>query len=147
MADVAPNGRTLPEAAGEWNPARPDGFILKDEWRSKMLNNKIIGFIGSGNMGEALINGLLVSEQSRPEQIICSDVREDRLDELKTRYGIQTTTDNKQVVKTSDIIILAVKPQILAEVIKEIADGLDISKIIISIAAGVPMPAIESLLA
>ncbi len=111
-----------------------------------MLNNKSIGFIGSGNMGEALINGLLVSGQSRQENIICSDIRQERLDELKSRFGIQITTDNNQVVKAADIIILAVKPQILAEVISEIAEGLDMSKVIISIAAGVPMAAIESLL-
>jgi pyrroline-5-carboxylate reductase len=111
-----------------------------------MLNNKTIGFIGSGNMGEALINGLLVSGQSQPDNIICSDIRQERLDELKTQFGIRTTTDNIQVIETADIIILAVKPQIMADVVSEIADVLDLTKVVISIAAGVPMEAIESLL-
>jgi pyrroline-5-carboxylate reductase len=111
-----------------------------------MLKNKTVGFIGSGNMGEALISGLLVSKQSLPENIICSDIRQERLDELHERFGVRTTPDNSQIVKQADIIVLAVKPQIMAEVINEIAESLDITKVIISIAAGVPLVAIETLL-
>lgn len=111
-----------------------------------MLNKKTIGFIGAGNMAETLLGGLISSNQSKSEHIICSDVRQPRLDELAKQYGIQTTTDNKEVIKASEIIIYAVKPQIIAEVFKETADILDTSKLIISIAAGVPMAAIESLL-
>lgn len=111
-----------------------------------MLNNKIIGFIGGGNMGEALISGLLATQKSVPDHIICSDVRQERLDELQQRFAIQTTMDNLAVIKAADIIIYAVKPQIIAEVIKETADALDMTKLVISIAAGVPLAAIESLI-
>lgn len=111
-----------------------------------MLSNKTIGFIGAGNMAETLLGGLISSGQSKPEHIICSDVRQVRIAELAEQYGIQTTTNNKAVVKESEIIIYAVKPQIIAEVLKETADILDTSKLIISIAAGVPMAAIESVL-
>ena len=109
-----------------------------------MLNNKKIGLIGSGNMGEALISGLIGSSSAPAKNIICSDVREDRLEFIKNTYGIATTTDNLKVVTSSDIIVYAVKPQIMASVLKETADSLDMSKLIISIAAGVPMAAIES---
>ncbi len=111
-----------------------------------MLNSKKIGFIGSGNMGEALISGLIVSESAIAENIICSDVREEQLQSLEEKFGVRTTTDNNQVVTWSDIIIYAVKPQMMAAVLRETADCLDMSKIIISIAAGVPMAAIESCL-
>jgi pyrroline-5-carboxylate reductase len=111
-----------------------------------MLNNKTIGFIGAGNMAETLLSGLISSKQSQPEHITCADVREARLAELAKQYGIQTTSDNKAVIKAADIIIYAVKPQIMAEVIKETAGALDISKLIISIAAGVPLTAIELLI-
>ena len=111
-----------------------------------MLNNKTIGFIGAGNMAETLLGGLINSKQSKPENIMCSDIRESRLEELEKKYGIQSTTENIAVVNASEIIIYAVKPQIIAEVLKETADTLDMSKLIISIAAGVPMVAIESLL-
>ncbi|MGD9364212.1 MAG: pyrroline-5-carboxylate reductase [Desulfobacteraceae bacterium] len=111
-----------------------------------MLNNKTIGFIGAGNMAETLLSGLISSKQSEPQNIICSDVRQTRLEEIAKQYGVRTTTDNKEVIKTSEIIIYAVKPQIIAEVLRETADLLDMSKLIISIAAGVPMVAIEALL-
>jgi pyrroline-5-carboxylate reductase len=111
-----------------------------------MLNSKKIGIIGSGNMGEALISGLVSSGSIPAESIICSDVREERLEFIKDTYGIVTTTDNLEVVAASDIIIYSVKPQIMAAVLRQTADSLDMSKLIISVAAGVPMTAIESCL-
>ncbi len=111
-----------------------------------MLNDKKIAIIGTGNMGEALISGLIVSGSSKPKNIICTDVRESKLDEIKKEYGVRTTTNNVEAVEVSDIIVYAVKPQIIAAVLKETAAILDMSKLVISIAAGVPMPAIESCL-
>ena len=98
-----------------------------------MLNDKTIGFIGAGNMAETLLSGLISSNQSKPANIICSDVRLKRLDQLKERYGIGTTPDNQTVIQSSEIIVYAVKPQIMAEVIRETAGALDMSKLIISI--------------
>ncbi|MDI6764051.1 MAG: pyrroline-5-carboxylate reductase [Thermodesulfobacteriota bacterium] len=109
-----------------------------------MLRNKQIGFVGSGNMGEALIHGLLHGHLCRPEQILCSDVRPERLKTIREKYGVRGTSHNSEVVKQSDIVILAVKPQIMKQVIEEVAKHLDLTKLIISIAAGVPLDAIES---
>ncbi len=109
-----------------------------------MLQNKKIGFIGSGNMGEALISGLVQSKAAKPENIICSDVAEDLFAELEKKYKITTTTDNIEVARESDIVVYSVKPQILGAVLKETASALDTSKLIISIAAGVPLAAIAS---
>ena len=111
-----------------------------------MLNEKTIGFIGSGNMGEALISGLLNSGSSTPQRIICSDVRKDRLEELQERFGIATTENNLTLIARSDIVVYAIKPQIMAEVLRETADGLNVEKLVISIAAGVPLPAMESVI-
>ncbi len=111
-----------------------------------MLTDKKISFIGTGNMGEALISGLICSGSSRPENITCSDVREDNLDAVKKKYGVATTISNIEAVKAGEIVVYATKPQIIATVLKETADYLDMSKLIISIAAGVPMPAIETCL-
>jgi pyrroline-5-carboxylate reductase len=107
---------------------------------------KKLGILGSGNMGEALVSGLVNSGSSKPEDIICTDVREDRLGELQKRFGVRTTANNVEAVIQSDVVIYAVKPQLMAEVLKETADALDMSKVVISIAAGVPLRAIESLL-
>jgi pyrroline-5-carboxylate reductase len=111
-----------------------------------MLNDKKIGFIGCGNMGEALISGLVLSGAAKPENIICSDVRQDQLEIIHEKYKIATTTNNLEVIQKAQIVIYATKPQILHTVLKETAAELDMSKLIISIAAGVPLAAIESCL-
>ena len=109
-----------------------------------MLKNKQVGILGTGNMGEALIHGLLHGHLCRPDQIFCSDVRPERLKVIREKYGVKTTSHNTEVVKQSEIIILSVKPQIMKQVVEEIAKYLDLSKLIISIAAGVPLDAIEA---
>jgi len=97
-------------------------------------------------MGEALVSGLISSASSKPKNIICTDTREAKLKAIQEKYGVRTTPNNPEAVADSDIIIYAVKPQIMAAVLNETAEKLDMSKLIISIAAGVPMEAIESCL-
>jgi len=109
-----------------------------------MLRNRQVGLVGTGNMGEALIKGLIHGHVCKPEQIFCSDTRLERLKAIRETYGVKGTSHNIEVVKHSDILILAVKPQIMKEVVHEVAKYLDLSKLIISIAAGVPLDAIES---
>ena len=111
-----------------------------------MLVGRKLCFLGCGNMGEALVSGLVLSGSAKPADIICTDVREERLEELRTRYGVRTSAQNVEAVAQSEIIIYAVKPQLMAEVLKETADQLDLSKLVVSIAAGVPLRAIEALL-
>ena len=111
-----------------------------------MLKDKKISVIGTGNMGEALVSGLISSGSTDPANIICTDIRENQLDSVKEKYGVATTVDNLDAVKAAEIIIYAVKPQIIASVLRETAAGLDMSKTVISIAAGVPLAAIESCL-
>lgn len=108
-----------------------------------MLRRKKIGFLGSGNMGEALISGLVQGRHCRPDQILCSDVRPERLKVIRERYGVRGTSRNSEVARQSDILILAVKPQILKRVMSEVSKYLDFKKLIISIAAGVGLDVIE----
>jgi len=103
-----------------------------------MLNNKIVAIISTGNMGDALVSGLIGSGSSKTGNIICSDVRQEKLDRIKSRYKVRTTTSNLKAVTEADVVIYAVKPQIMAMVLKETAVKLDMNKLIISIAAGVP---------
>jgi len=109
-----------------------------------MLQDKKIGFIGSGNMGEALVSGLVLSKATKPENIICSDIFPETLNAIHEKYGVLTTSDNIEVCEKSEIIIYATKPQILGSVLKETAPALDKSKLVISIAAGVPLAAIAA---
>jgi len=111
-----------------------------------MLKKKKIGFIGGGKMGSVLINGILSHNLMPAENLSLSDVAKDRLEDIKKTYGVNGTADNKKVVRDADIVILAVKPQIIAEVLKEIAGVIDKRKLIISIAAGISTQYIEGLL-
>jgi len=101
------------------------------------LKGKKVGFVGSGNMGEALIKGLTVANVVPGEMIWASDVRGDRLKELGRTYGIQLASDNLQLVREVDVVIMAVKPQIMAPVLREIASVFSRRKLMISLAAGV----------
>ncbi len=112
----------------------------------KKLGKKI-GFIGAGNMGEAMINGLIKSGLCEPARIWASDVREARLRQLKDTYKINITGENKELFDQVDIVILAVKPQHMDEVLHGIADTFPQTikgvKLIISIVAGFPIKRIE----
>src|SRR3990170_521403 len=99
---------------------------------------KKIGFVGAGNMAEALVKGLLASGVFTREQIILSDVIQERLHLMSSIYGVKTTPKNKDVVKSSDLIILAVKPNMVSRVLSEIKGLLTSKKVLISIAAGIP---------
>jgi pyrroline-5-carboxylate reductase len=95
-------------------------------------------------MGEALVSGLVLSKAAKPENIICSDVFPDTLKAINEKYGVVTTSSNIEVCEKSEIILYATKPQILGSVLKETAPALDKSKLVISIAAGVPLAAIAA---
>lgn len=108
--------------------------------------DKNIGFIGAGNMAEAMIRGLLRGGDFAPQQISASGPRAERIGELRERYGIEGTTDNHVPAK-AQIVVLSVKPQILSRVLDEVAKSIRPDALVISIAAGVPVEAIQSRLA
>lgn len=111
-----------------------------------MLKNKKIGIIGSGKMGSVLISGIVSHNLTSSRNITVSDVMKDLLDDIKKNYGVSVTGDNKKVVRDADIIILAVKPQIIADVLEGIAGVVNTGKLIISIAAGISTQYIEGYL-
>lgn len=95
-----------------------------------------IGFIGMGNMSAAIIGGILGKGMIEPEQIMVSRRSEDKLKEYQSQFGIHVTTDNKEVTAQSEIVVLAVKPQFLEGVIKEISPSIKENQVVVSIAAG-----------
>jgi pyrroline-5-carboxylate reductase len=105
--------------------------------------DRSIGFVGGGNMAEALIRGLVRGGHVPAEQVSASGPREERLAELKASYGIRTSLDNREVARQSQIVVLSVKPQILDRVLLEISDAVTPGALVISLAAGVSTAAIE----
>ena len=108
------------------------------------MENRKIGLLGAGNMAGALIRGLLGSKSLRPEQIRASDVRADQLAELENSYGILTHSDNSELLAWANVVVLAVKPQVVGQVLDQIASQIKSDTPLISIAAGVPLAAIEA---
>jgi len=111
-----------------------------------MLKRKKISFIGGGKMGSALIKGILSRNLIAPDKVTVSDVVMEQIEGLRTTFGVLATKDNKKAVRDADIIILAVKPQNMAEVLEEISGSIDKGKLIISIAAGISTGFIEEYL-
>jgi pyrroline-5-carboxylate reductase len=105
--------------------------------------NKRIGFIGCGNMAQAMIGGIVKSNLVPKENIMGSNSGEKNLNITKEKFGILTTHSNKEVAAFSDILILAVKPHIYPSVIEEIKNDVKKDVIIVTIAAGISMDFIE----
>lgn len=97
-----------------------------------------IAFVGGGQMAEALIGGLLSAKLCGPDRIWATDTVAGRLDHLKTRYGIRVGGQNREAVAWADVVVLAVKPQVLDGVLKEIGAQLS-HALVVSVAAGVPI--------
>ena len=102
-----------------------------------------LGFIGCGNMAQAMITGILEQKIYKKEDLIISDPREDQIAAMKEKFGIEVTTNNHKVAEESDILVLSVKPQVYPTVIKEIREDIRKKQIIVTIAAGVAMAKTE----
>ena len=110
-----------------------------------MALERSIAFIGAGNMAGALIRGLLGTNTVAPERIVASDVDTARLEVLGSELGIRTSTDNAEAVRGADVVVLATKPQVLAQALPGVAAALEPDALLISIAAGVSSKLIERL--
>ncbi len=125
---------------------------------------KKLGFVGGGNMAEALMRGLLDKKLFAPASLIASDVDSSRRQQIKRRLKVETTDDNLEVLRSASAILLAVKPQNIDEVVQELATAMDRDggsstakdkaarplklkdRLFISIAAGVPLARLTRLL-
>jgi pyrroline-5-carboxylate reductase len=109
-----------------------------------MLSGKVVGIIGAGNMGEVLIRGLIQSGKIKKNDLMASDVSEDRRNHISKTYGIRTTASNVEVVGKSSIVIIAVKPQNISSLLDELSASSHEGHLFISIAAGITTDRIAS---
>lgn len=106
------------------------------------LQGKKVGFIGAGAMAEALITGM-VKAGMEPGFIFASDRNNQRLQQLHEKLGINTCILNKDIVDQVDILVLAVKPQVVGPVLQEIKGSLQLPQLVLSIAAGITTSFLE----
>ncbi len=97
-----------------------------------------IGFVGAGNMGEAMIRGILAAKLVAPEEVIVQDVAPGRADVLRGRFGVSVAKDLAELFGRCGTVIFAVKPQAVKEALRAVPSRAARGKLVISIAAGVP---------
>ncbi len=102
-----------------------------------MPTPKQLAFLGGGNMAEALIRGLLSAHLFEPGDLIVSDVQTDRLDYLRTTYHVRTAHSNADAAGQVEAVLLAVKPQVVPQVLADVRETIGESHLLVSIAAGV----------
>ena len=105
-----------------------------------------IGFIGAGNMAEALIKGIISAKLCEPANILISDIQSNRQDKLCAEYKINSTEGNEELARRVDVLVLCVKPQNMQVVLEEIAGSLKDTTLVISIAAGITTARIQAVL-
>jgi len=110
------------------------------------MRDKKIGVIGGGKIGSALIRGILKAGLVHKDQIIASAPRDSVRQSLAKESGIRVTSGNVEVTEFADTVILTVKPQIIDSVLQEISRKIGVKKLLISVAAGVPLARIEGYL-
>lgn len=104
-----------------------------------MLKNLKMAFVGAGTMAEAIIKVLLDKKLVQAENLIASEPRPERIAELSARYGIRVMADNRQIVSGCDVVLLAVKPQVMSAVLADLCDRIPSHALVFSIVAGVPL--------
>lgn len=109
-----------------------------------MFKDRIITFIGSGAMAEAMIAGLIRNQLADAQSLSAADPRLERLEILQQLYGIQPFTNNIQAVLPADVVVLSVKPQVLDRVLAEIKNHIKPEALVLSIVAGAPIRKISS---
>jgi pyrroline-5-carboxylate reductase len=114
--------------------------------RMAPLSERTIATVGSGVMAEAMIAGLLRGELVTPDQIIASHPRPERRDQLRSEYGIRVVADNVDAVDAADIVLLGIKPQMLARVGREIGPRLRRGQLVLSVLAGATTKALTATL-
>ncbi len=103
-----------------------------------------LGLIGGGQMAQALITGILSKSLLDPDQIFVSDISEERLSFLKETFQVNTTQNNLDVAKKCNVLILAVKPQVIEQVLSELSKKVGSKHLVISIAAGITIERLEA---
>ncbi|HVL87988.1 MAG TPA: pyrroline-5-carboxylate reductase [Candidatus Thermoplasmatota archaeon] len=110
------------------------------------MESKRIAVLGAGNMGTALLRGMLKAKWAKPDNLMATHPRKQRVEEIRRTLGIDASVSNVEAARWADVVVLAVKPQIAHRVLREIAPAMGRGKTLVSIAAGVTTRAIELML-
>jgi pyrroline-5-carboxylate reductase len=113
--------------------------LLLSGYTRRMSQPSKFAFLGAGNMAEALVSGILKSHLAPPANISATDISPTRLEHFRKTFQVQVGSDNTEVVKQANVIVLCVKPQIMDTVLLEIKEKISPEQLLISVAAGYPL--------
>lgn len=108
------------------------------------LKDERLGFIGAGNMAEAMIRGIIQNQVVLPDRILASDISDERREHISRTFGMETVKENRSLVNRSNVIFLAVKPQAVPRVLADMAADMGPEKLLVSIVAGVPIKTLSA---
>jgi len=111
-----------------------------------MLPKTKIAVIGAGKLGEAIISGMIEAGVVKKQQFIATAAHRERVNLLQKKLGIETSLSNGEAVRKSQIVLLCVKPQVVGDVLRQIADDLTPQHLLISVAASVTTKFMEAIL-
>lgn len=111
--------------------------------KNPMLKSMKIGFIGAGNMTQALVKGMVESKEIKPDHIYVSNRTEGKLLKLSEQFHVQTRSHNQEIISECDVVILAVKPQDFSAALEGLTGHFSDHQIVISLAAGIPFDSLE----
>jgi pyrroline-5-carboxylate reductase len=121
--------------------------MISFRWKgSGMFENQRIAVLGAGKMGEALITGMLDAGIVSKKQFVATAAHKERLDVLEKKLGIETTLANSDAVRKAHLVLLCVKPQTVADVLRQVADNLTPDHLVVSVAASVTTGFMENIL-
>src|SRR5947208_9718794 len=106
-------------------------------------NERRIAILGGGKIGESLLSGLLSAGWRKPDEIVVTGRRQERIEELAERYGVETTLSNSDAVSGAAFIVIAVKPQDFEVLLGEVGGLLSADQTVLSVAAAMPTAQIE----
>jgi pyrroline-5-carboxylate reductase len=134
----------LSDCRYEFNhPSREGGSSFKE---LKLIKNRKVGFIGTGNMGQAMIKALVESQTVASSNLYATNRTPGKLKKVQELYGVQPLNTNEELIDACDIIVLAVKPQDLAQVLEPLASFFHPGHLVISLAAGFSLSSLQKLL-
>lgn len=122
----------------------PNAKIVSDMTNATRLSDTI-GFLGAGRMATALAAGLVQSGCAAADQIVASDVHAHAREQFTRETGARSVTGNREVIQASSILFLAVKPQVVGDMLREVAAELTSKHLLISIAAGTTLETLKQL--
>ncbi len=111
--------------------------------KNPLLKSMKIGFIGAGNMTQALVKGIVEAKEIRPDHILVSNRTEGKLIKLSEQFNVQTRSHNQEIISECDVVIIAVKPQDFAKALEGLTGQFTEKQIVISLAPGISFDSLE----